>query len=87
MQQEGVKDDRSRPWYGPGKQRMGQVVRSGQPVPSCVLLTLTNEHNQLVMSSWWTPEQQHQSTQPAGFPSPSWPTCLAQLARADRCML
>ena len=32
-------------WLGPGKQCMGQVVRSDQPVPSCTLPTLTDKRD------------------------------------------
>ena len=45
MQPEGVQDVPSCPRHGPGKQRPGQVVRSGQPVPSCTLPTLTDKHD------------------------------------------
>ena len=46
MQPMWLQNDPARPWYGPGKQCTGQVVRSGQPVPSCTLPTLTNKRSQ-----------------------------------------
>ena len=77
-----LQDDLARYWYGPGKQRPGQVVRSGQPVPSCTLPTLTDKRDP-ARCVFLVDTGATALIYPASFLSV---TKLVRLARADRCM-
>ena len=54
-----MQDDPACPWYGPEKRRMGQVVRSNQPVLAALCQPSPTNVTQLAVFSWLTPEQPH----------------------------